>query len=73
MDHLRIFYEQPPVRDAVHEYMLATLDALALQDTYAGRDVSGYKHARKTVQEMFSRLTEMYGKKEKHNNKNHAK
>jgi hypothetical protein len=73
MDHLKIFYDQESVRNAVKEYLLTTLDSKVLEDTYAGRDVSGYKEARKTIQEFFSRLTEAYGTKEKHNNQNHAR
>jgi len=73
MDHLKIFYDQESVRNAVKEYLLSTLDSKVLDDTYAGRDVSGYKEARKTIQEFFSRLTEKYGTKEKHSNQNHAR
>jgi hypothetical protein len=73
MDHLKIFYDQESVRNAVKEYLLSTLDSKVLDDTYAGRDVSGYKEARKTIQEFFSRLTEKYGTKEKHRNQNHAR
>lgn len=73
MDYLKIFYDQESVRNAVKEHLLTTLDAQVLQDTYAGRDVSGYKEARKTIQEFFSRLTELYGTKEKSSTTNQAR
>lgn len=73
MDYLKIFYDQESVREAVRKHLLTTLDAKVLEDTYAGRDVSGYKEARKTLQEFFSRLTELYGTKEKSSTTNQAR
>jgi hypothetical protein len=65
MDHLKIFYDQEPVREAVREYFLELLDANALKDVYKGEDVSGYKEARATIDRMFARLEELYGHKDK--------
>ncbi len=65
MDHLKIFYDQEPVREAVRTYLLDLLDVSALKDVYKGEDVSGYKEARATIDRMFARLEELYGQKDK--------
>ena len=72
-DELRLFYEQEQMRDEVKRYMHDLLDELALRDVYKGNDVSGYKEARNTVDKLFARLDEMYGKDKKKLLTNQAK
>jgi len=72
-DELRLFYEQTQMRDEVRDYMHDILDELALRDVYKGESVSGYKEARNTVDKMFARLDEMYGKEKKRLPTNQAK
>lgn len=65
IDHLHIFYDQESVREAVKDYMQTLLNERALKDLYEGKDVSGYKEARATVDKLFARLEELYGQKDK--------
>lgn len=65
IDHLKIFYDQESVREAVKTYMNDLLDVSALRDVYKGGDVSGYKEARNTIDKLFARLEELYGQKDK--------
>lgn len=73
MDHLKIFYEQESVRDAVKDFMHDLLDTSALKAVYKGEDVSGYKEARATVDRLFARLEELYGQKDKPLSSNKAR
>ena len=65
IDHLHIFYDQESVRNAVRDFMHDLLDERALKSVYKGEDVSGYKEARATVDKLFARLEELYGKRDK--------
>lgn len=65
IDHLKVFYDQESVREAVKDFMHDLLDTSALKDVYKGNDVSGYKEARTTVDKLFARLEELYGEKDK--------
>jgi len=53
--------------------MKELLDKNALKDVYGGKDVSGYKEARKTVDNLFARLEELYGERDKPLTTNQAK
>lgn len=72
-DHLKIFYEQETVREAVKQFLLDTLDEQVLDRAYKQGDVVGYKEAREVVRGAFSRLNELYAKKETVNSENKAR
>lgn len=72
-DHLKIFYEQETVREAVKQFLLDTLDEQVLDRAYKQGDVVGYREAREVVCGAFSRLNELYAKKETVNNENKAR
>ena len=53
--------------------MLSITDKQALDAIYAGKDVSGYKEAKKIINELFSKLEEQYGKADKKSSVNIAR
>jgi len=72
-DHLKIFYEQEQVRDSVKQFLLTTLDTQVLDRAYKAGDVTGYKEAREVIRGAFSRLNELYAKKDSSSKENSAR
>ena len=72
-DHLKIFYDQEPVRNAVKDYFLLTLDQQVLERAYKEGDVTGYKEARMVITSAFSKLNELYAKSKNSNKENNAR
>ena len=70
---LRQFYNDEHTREAVKEFFLAQLDRLALDKVYEGKDTSGIKDAKETIERSFIELKELYGKDKKPDNTNPAR
>lgn len=72
-DHLKIFYDQEVVREAVKRFFYETMDEAVLEAAYKGEEVGGYKEAREVVRRAFSRLNEHYAKEEESSTDNKAR
>lgn len=61
---LKTFYDNVPEREAVKEFMVEQLKAMAVSKTFEGEDVTGLKEARDLVERVFDELDALYGRPE---------
>jgi hypothetical protein len=62
MPQLRIFYENVSEREAVHAYMIETLKEIAVEKAFNGESTAGIKEASTTIERLFDKLEQEYGK-----------
>lgn len=70
---LHRFYNDDHTREAVREYLLDTLDKLALEKIYKREPVDGLADAQEAIENMFTQLGDEYGTKQKKNISNEAR
>jgi hypothetical protein len=61
IDPLRQFYDNQPVREAVRDFLTTLLRSRAADLTLAGKDVSGIRDAKATIDAAFAALDKTYG------------
>ena len=72
MDLLNQFFNDEHTREAVKAFFLAELDRLALERVYDGKDTTGIKDAKETIERSFIELKELYEKNKEVKNINYA-
>lgn len=70
---LNQFTNDEHTREAVKAFFLAELDKLALEKVYEGKDTTGIKDAKETIERSFIELKELYSKKKVVQNINYAR
>ncbi len=65
MDLLHTFYNNQAEREAVKAFMIETLALRAVDKVFTKQAIAGVYEARKTIDDMFDRLEELYKPKEK--------
>ena len=70
---LNQFHNDEHTREAVRAFFLEQLDRLALEKVYSGKETTGIKDAKETIERSFIELKELYGKDVKINSVNQAR
>lgn len=60
MDILQQFYSSEPMREAVRLFFIAQLEKRAIEKVFNKQAVAGVYEAKKTLEEAFEKLSEMY-------------
>ncbi len=60
--HLKQFYEQEGMREAVREFMIAELRELAVERVFNKQTIAGIYEGRRVIDQAFNKLDEIYGK-----------
>jgi hypothetical protein len=63
MDTLRNFYENAPIREAVHAYLIDSLRDEILSRAFLGKDIKDIAEAKKVIDKAFANLNGKYAKK----------
>lgn len=65
MDRLQQFTQDESTRESLREYLLEFMKDKAGTEAMQGKDVSGYKEAKETINKAFDTLVDKYKPKEK--------
>jgi hypothetical protein len=63
MNPLQNFYENTPVREAVHAYLIETLREEIIVRAFQGQDVKDVAEAKKIIDKSFAKLNGNFAKK----------
>ena len=70
---LNQFYNDEHTREAVKAFFLEQLDKLALEKVYSGKETTGIKDAKETIERAFIELKELYSQEKPIKNINEAR
>ena len=70
---LNQFYNDEHTREAVKAFFLEQLDKLALEKVYSGKETTGIKDAKETIERAFIELKELYSQEKTIKNINEAR
>ena len=57
------FYADFQLKNEVHDYLIATLEKIAIDKSFAGKYTNGIKEAKICIDSAFKKLEGMYGEK----------
>jgi hypothetical protein len=67
MELLKSFVINEPVKQAVYDYFIKTLEKEIIDNALSGKDVSGYKEAKQIIDRAFNNLEGQYANKKQNN------
>jgi len=67
MELLESFVINEPVKQAVYDYFIKTLEKEIIDNALSGKDVSGYKEAKQIIDRAFNNLEGQYANKKQNN------
>ncbi len=59
------FYADFQLKAEVQAYLIAHLEQIAIEKSFAGKDTKGIKEAKECIDSAFKKLDNMYGEKKK--------